>query len=95
MEDIWGKFLASLDMSLPEDGIASPQEEVVDKDDEGAINGQLIKISFDVIMFLNHDKTKYLMMQGNQRLTQMGEISLKEALGKYNKKPPSRRKGKE
>ena len=95
MEDVWGKFLASLDMTLPEDGISHPQEEREAKDPTEDINGQLIKISFDVIMFLNHDKTKYLMMQGNQRLTQMGEISLKEALIKYNKKPPSRRKGKE
>lgn len=93
MDDIWRSFLSGLDLNLPENGINPPESESIEQSDDGEIDGSLIKVSFDIVMFMNHDKSKYFMMQGNQTLTQMGEMTLKEALLKFNKKPPRKKRG--
>lgn len=91
MEDsLWKTFISGLEMDLPEKGILAPQQENIEDDTED-INGMLIKVSFDVFMFMNHNQTRYFMMQSNQRLTQVGEMSLKDALVKFNKKPPRKK----
>jgi len=93
MTDLWGEFISKLEIDLPEKGLASPEEESIE-DGEGELEGSLVKITFDVILFMNHKQDKYFMMQSNQRLTQMGQITLKDALLKFNKKPPpKKRKG--
>jgi hypothetical protein len=92
MDDMWKAFLSGLDLNLPENGIKPPEAEIIEQADEGDINGSLIKVSFDIIMFMNHDQSKYFMMNGNQVLTQMGEMTLKEALLKFNKKPPRKKR---
>jgi hypothetical protein len=90
-ENLWKDFISKLDLTLPEKGIDAPDEESIE-DEAGEVEGMLIKVSFDVIMFMNHKQTKYYMMQSNQRLTQVGASTLKAALLKYNKRPP-RKKG--
>jgi len=84
-ENLWKNFISELDIELSEKGLEAPELESI-IDDTQDIRGMLIKISFDSIMFMNHSQTKYYMLQSNQRLTQMGETTLKEVLVKYNKK---------
>jgi len=88
-ENLWKTFISGLDIDFPEEGIEAPDQEQMEKDDD--INGMLLKITFDVYMFMNHNQTKYYMMQSNQKLAQMGEMTLKEALLKFNKKLPKKR----
>jgi hypothetical protein len=85
-ENIWKTFISGLEMDLPEKGVLAPIEELIEDDTED-INGMLLKVSFDVYMFMSHNQTRYFMMQSNQRLTQVGVMSLKDALLKFNKKP--------
>lgn len=85
-DDVWRKFIAGLDIELPEKGINAPQEEIIENEADD-VNGMLLKVSYDVYMFMNHNQSKYLMMQTNQKLTQIGEISLKDAILKFNKNP--------
>ena len=91
MDDPWGEFISKLDINLSEKGLEAPEEESIE-DQEGEIPGMLLKVSFDVIMFMNHKQTKYFMMQSNQRLTQLEQMTLKEAITKFNKRPPRRKK---
>lgn len=85
-ENVWKTFISGLKMDLPEKGMLAPTEELIEDDTED-VNGMLLKVSFDVYMFMNHNQTRYFMMQSNQRLTQVGIMSLKDALLKFNKKP--------
>ena len=89
-KDLCKTFINGLDIELTEKGMIAPIEESIE-DEAEEIRGMLLKISFDVIMFMNHNQTKYYMMQSNQRLTQIGETTLKEVLLKYNKKPPRKK----
>jgi hypothetical protein len=89
-KDLWKTFIQGLDIELSEKGMVAPSEESIE-DEAEEVRGMLLKVSFDVIMFMNHNQTKYYMMQSNQRLTQVGETTLREALLKYNKKQPRKR----
>jgi hypothetical protein len=86
-EDVWKTFISGLDIDLSEKGAEAPEMESIEDDPTEEIHGMVIKVTFDTIMFMNHKQTKYYMMQTNQRLTQVGESTLKDALLKYNKKP--------
>jgi hypothetical protein len=84
-EDIWKTFISALDFNLSEKGLVAPDIESIE-DDAGSVSGMLLKISFDITIFMNHGQEKYYMIQSNQKLTQLGESTLKDVLIKYNKK---------
>lgn len=83
--DIFEEFINGMSFKLSEKGLPAPEAELID-DDEGAMPGDIIKISFETILFMNHGKVKYFMLTTNQKMTNMGSMSLKDALIKFNSK---------
>jgi hypothetical protein len=90
LDDFFSKFIGGLDLSLPENGLDAPDIENV-IDDVAEVDGHVLKITFDLFMFMNHTKSKYYMLSSNQRMSDMGEMPLKEAVKKFNrtKRKPS------
>jgi hypothetical protein len=88
-EDLFQKFINSLDLGLSEKGLESPDIESINDGTE-ELNGMVLKVTFDMILFMNHSQSRYFMVSTNQKMQQAGRMSLKEAIAKFN--PSSKRK---
>lgn len=85
VDNMWKDFINNLVIDLPENGLEAPEiEAIIDNTDE--LEGTMVKVSFDTFLFMNHSQTKYFMTNSNQRLTQIGKMTLKEAILKYGNK---------
>lgn len=84
-DDLFLEFLKSLDLDLPEKGLESPDIENIDDDTE-ELEGMVLKITFDLNLFMNHRQSRYFMISSNQKMQQLGKMSLKDAIIKFNGK---------
>lgn len=84
-DDIFEEFINGLNFSLSNKGLKSPDIEDIE-DDEGTIEGQVLKLSFSVNMFMNHNQKKYFMLTTDQKMQNLGSMSLKDAIVKFNSK---------
>ena len=82
-DDFFSTFINSLDISLSDKGLNAPELESIE-DDTAELNGGVIKVSFDMYFFMNHHQTKYYMLSSNQKMQNLGEMSLKNAILKFN-----------
>jgi hypothetical protein len=88
-ENAFLEFIQGLDIDLPAKGLDSPDMEGI-TDDTQELDGSVLKISVDLYFFMNHRQVKYYMLSSNQRMQQMGVMSLKDALFKFSKKTKKR-----
>ena len=84
-DSMWKDFINGLDIDLPETGKDAQEIEGI-IDDVNELEGTMVKVTFDTFLFMNHSQTKYFMTNSNQRLTQLGRMTLKEAILKYGNK---------
>lgn len=82
--EVWANFFKGLNFDLPE--TKDVPAVVEEKSEESDIVGSVLKISFTVRMFMNHDQLKYYMITTDQRMLNEGQMSLKEAIAKFNKR---------
>jgi hypothetical protein len=90
-EESFKDFINGLEFDLPEKGLLTPEIENI-VDDTGEQNGSVMKITFDLHLFMNHRQVKYYMLANNQKMQILGEMSLKDALAKFNSKQQRKRK---
>ena len=84
-EDIFKAFIESLDLGLSDKGLESPELEDITDDTED-VNGSVLKVTFDLHLFMNHRQKRYFMLTSNQKMQDLGYMSLKEAILKFNSK---------
>jgi hypothetical protein len=87
--DLFTEFLKGLDIALPLNGLKPPEIEAIDDDTE-ELDGNVLKITFELNLFMNHRKDRYFMVTSNQKMQHLGSMSLKEAIAKFN--PSTKRK---
>jgi hypothetical protein len=84
-EDIFKSFIEGLDLGLSEKGLEPPEIEDITDDTED-LDGSVLKITFDLHLFMNHRQNRYFMLTSNQKMQNLGKMSLKDALIKFNSK---------
>lgn len=84
-EDIFRTFIDGLEFGLSDKGLESPDLEDIDDDTED-INGSVLKVTFDLHLFMNHRQKRYFMLTSNQKMQDLGSMSLKDAIVKFNSK---------
>jgi hypothetical protein len=90
-EDIFKAFIESLDLDLSEKGLDSPElEDIIDDTEE--VNGNVLKVTFDLHLFMNHRQKRYFMLTSNQKMQDLGGMSLKDAIVKFNSKQQRRKR---
>lgn len=78
-DDFWKNVINSIPQDLSPKGLEAPVMES-DKSTFGEAEGHLSKVSFDCFMFLSPETGKYYLVQTNQKYTDIGDMSLNEAL---------------
>lgn len=91
-EDPFIEFIRNLVIDLPEKGLDAPEVELINDDTE-EIDGNVLKITFNLHMFMNHRKDRYFMLTSDQQMQMLGKMTLREALVKFNAKRRPRKKG--
>lgn len=81
-KDAFEEFINKINMGLSAKGLPAPDIENID---EGSLQGDVLKISYDVYLFMNHEKPKYYMLPTSQKMTNLGTMSLKDAILKFNR----------
>lgn len=76
-------------MDLPEPSPIEPDEEQLHPEQD--LEGTVLKLSFNIHMFMNHEKSRYFMITTDQKMVPEGQMTLKEAMTKFNKKPRRKR----
>jgi len=84
-ENLFKTFIESLDLSLSDKGLDSPELEDITDDTED-VNGSVLKVTFDLHLFMNHRQKRYFMLTSNQKMQDLGQMSLKDAIVKFNSK---------
>ena len=82
-KDPFVEFLKTLDIDLSDKGLAAPELEQIPESEN--ISGAVLKVSYDLYLFLDHAKPKYYMLTSNQHMRNLGVMSLKDALIKFSK----------
>lgn len=86
--NVFKEFINSLDFELSPKDSSEPTKEVIEvPQDALEVEGSVLKISFNMMLFMNHEKAKYYMLTSDQKMFAQGEMSLKQAIAKFNKKP--------
>lgn len=80
-KDPFEEFINSLSLNLSGKGLEAPELEQLVVD----VEGDVLKISYDLYLFLDHTKPKYYMLTSNQKMQNIGRMSLKDAVAKFNK----------
>lgn len=79
------EFIRGLTIDLSEKGLIAPEMEHI-TDDVGELTGSALRVSFEVVLFMDHNAVKYYMVTTGQKMQNLGRMTLKEAMAKYAKK---------
>lgn len=84
-DDIFKQFIEGLELGLSDKGLESPDIEAID-DNTDDLDGTVLKVTFDMHLFMNHRQKRYFMLASNQKMQELGTMSLKDAIVKFNSK---------
>jgi hypothetical protein len=89
LDELFKDFIEGLDIQLSDKGLEVPELERMSEDN---LPGHVLKFTIETYLFMDHARVKYYMLSNNQKMQDMGEMTLKDTIAKYGKlKPPPKK----